>query len=404
MYRLTLARRMRVVMVVGTFGKTTTTRAILHALGQPADHWTERNANNQGSVAWSLIRHPPWRSHVVVEAGILEPNTMATYARFLRPDVVVVTCVGSEHLQSFKSIEHLRSEKAEAVRALRVNGVAVLNRDDPHVRWMSHETQAKVVWYGYDETSDLRGQNWSDDWPQGGKLEFEFSGKTHRVFSQLTGRHSSYALLAALTVAQVEQQEIQKSVAALEALSPTPSRMQRRLTANKVWLIRDDFKSTLETVHAALDALVGIPGRIIIVLGGIDSPPKPQRPVYREVAARAAALADEIVVVGSTYQFYAAELERQQKGSARLETLHTFRQISEASKYLKSCVNPGTVVLIKGRKSERLARLALALEGREVRCNVEGCRLHFQNCDDCALLEKSSPSTGFRLDERIVEK
>ena len=402
LYRVTLARRMSVVMVVGTFGKTTTTRAILQALGQRPDHWSERNANNQGSVAWSLLRHPPWRSHVVIEAGILGPNTMAPYARCLRPNIVVVTCVGSEHLQSFTGIEQLRSEKAEAVRALETNGIAVLNRDDPHVQWMAHETRARIVWYGYHHESDVQGVSWSNDWPDGGKLEFTCYGQAHHVASQLTGRHSSYALLAAVAVAQVENRSMAEASTDLTALSPTPGRMQRRLTADKVWLLRDDFKSTWETVHAALDALVGIPGRITIVLGGIDSPPKPQRPAYRRVAARAAELADEIVLVGPTGPFYSAELERHRIGGARLQTVQAFRQVSDASDYLKSRLQPGDVVFIKGRKSERLARLALALEGREVRCNVEGCRLHFQNCDDCALLGKRSPSTGIRLDDRIV--
>ena len=170
------------------------------------------------------------------------------------------------------------------------------------------------------------------------------------------------------------------------------------------WGKSDDFKSTWETVHTALDALVGIPGRITIVLGGIDSPPKPQRPVYRRVAARAAELADEIIVVGPTAPFYSAELERHRISNSRLHTVQMFRQVSDAGHYLKSRLRPGDVVFIKGRKSERLARLALALEGREVRCDVEGCRLHFQNCDDCALLEKCSPSTGIRLDDRIVEQ
>ena len=404
LYRSTLARRMRVITVVGTFGKTTTTRAIFHALGERADRWMERNANTQGTVAWSLLRQPPWRKHVVIETGVIEPGVMAGYGRVLRPDIVVVTCIGSEHLDSFEDLEHLRAEKAAAVRGLSPDAVAILNHDDPHVRWMAGETRARVVWYGYEGDCDLQAGDWENNWPHGGILSLASRHGHHRVQSQLTGRQSSYALLAAMTVAMVEDRDLSLAAAGLATLTPTPSRMQRCLVPGNVWVLRDDFKATLETVHAALDALAGVPGRIIVVLGGIDSPPKPQRPCYRAVAARAASLADEIVIVGQTWPLYAAELERQRKGPARLQVVHAARHVAEATAYLRGRIKSGDVVFIKGRKPEHLARIALALEGREVRCSVEACRLHFQNCDDCALLSRSGPTEGTRLDDRVVTR
>ncbi len=102
--RKLLADRQRVVMVVGSYGKTTTTRAIRAALGLPPSRWSEANPNTLGEVAWSALREAAWRRHVVAEAGIAAPGQMAHYAEILRPHTTVVTCVGHEHVRAFGDV------------------------------------------------------------------------------------------------------------------------------------------------------------------------------------------------------------------------------------------------------------------------------------------------------------
>ena len=48
---------------------------------------------------------------------------------------------------------------------------------------------------------------------------------------------------------------------------------------------------------------------------------------------------------------------------------------------------PGDVVLVKGRDTERLDRVALALQGRQVRCAIEFCDLRGVRCETCPKLE-----------------
>jgi len=45
-------------------------------------------------------------------------------------------------------------------------------------------------------------------------------------------------------------------------------------------------------------------------------------------------------------------------------------------------------VLIKGRRSQKLERIALALEGRPVRCRLIACQVQATHCDHCPMLEK----------------
>ncbi len=51
----------------------------------------------------------------------------------------------------------------------------------------------------------------------------------------------------------------------------------------------------------------------------------------------------------------------------------------------------GDVVLIKGRSTQRLERIALLLEGREVGCDLAFCKVASGRCERCPMLERGWP-------------
>src|SRR6185295_7887271 len=134
-YRQTFLRPTRIVVVVGSLGKTTTKRALDAALDCPDRDFAFSNYGS--SLAGNLLRVRRGDPHAVLEVGVGGPGPMAPYARMIRPNVVVVTSIKSEHNRSFPTLEETRAEKVKMVQALPPKGVALLNGDDPHVRWMS---------------------------------------------------------------------------------------------------------------------------------------------------------------------------------------------------------------------------------------------------------------------------
>ena len=68
-------------------------------------------ANAWTSVAMAVLRIRPSQRHAVIEVGIGGRGQMEQYARLLRPDLTVVTSIGSEHHGSLGSLEVTRAEK-----------------------------------------------------------------------------------------------------------------------------------------------------------------------------------------------------------------------------------------------------------------------------------------------------
>lgn len=382
--RRLLTADVRLVAVIGSFGKTTTARAVTAALGLPPNPTIEYNSSI-GAVR-NLNRLRPNHRHGVLEIGISKPGQMAGYASLTRPDIVVVTCIGSEHNRSLGSLERTREEKAEMLRTVPSGGLAVVNADDDHALWMARQTRARVVTFGERDGADVAARDVRIDWPRGTAFCLDVAGVRRAVRSRLLGRHSIGALLAAAAVASQEGFGLDGIVAALESFAPTPGRMQVEALANGAWLVRDDFKSSLETIERALSTLAEIPARRrVAVLGEVSEPPGRQGDVYRALGARLAASADAAVFVGGNYRRWASGAAA--AGMDRAHLVDAGRDVSRAADQARELTGPGDVVLVKGRDTQRLDRVSLALLEQPVGCTISSCSLRTVRCERCPMLE-----------------
>jgi len=385
LYRRTFARRTRVVTVVGSFGKTTTTRALATILG--ASPW-DGDGNALTSVAMAVFGIRPCDRHAVIEIGIEKPGEMASYAHMVRPDITVVTSIGSEHNTSLGTLEMTREEKAEMVRIVSPSGLVVLNGDDPNVRWMRGQTQAQVVTFGFEETNDVWASDVSlEDWPSGTRFTLHTHGETRDLRIRLIGRPMVYPILAAVAVALAEGFTLDQIQPGLEALSPTPGRLEPVQLQNGAMILRDDYKSALETVEAALDVLAEIPAkRRIVVLGQVTEPPGEQGPIYRHLGERVGSIASRAIFICDRRDS-ACSAGATSAGMQRSAIVKTGRDMFKAIEVLQDDLGPGDVVLIKGRITERLDRITLALMGRTVSCRIGSCKTRILRCDRCPMLE-----------------
>jgi len=387
-YRRTLLRKTYVVAVIGSLGKTTATRAIHRLLCGPER--TLFGPNSGSSLAMAILRIRPSARHAAVEVGIERPGEMAAYARMIRPDMTVVTSVASEHNTSFAFLELTRAEKSKMVQGLPESGIAVLNGDDPNVLWMATQTRARVVTFGFGEANEVRASNIVLDWPNGTGFRLHAFGETRELKTQLIGRVMVYSILAAVTVALVNGLSLDQSLTAIGDLSPTRGRLEPIRLANGAYLLRDDYKSPLETIHTALDTLSEIPARRrMVVLGDVSETPGSTGPIYRNIGMHVAKIASKAIFISHSrkgFQNYAAGAKRGGLPPSSIIKVHN--DILRAIEILQRDITPGDVVLIKGRSHQRLDRISLALMGKRVRCDVAMCQSGSIRCQDCPMLER----------------
>lgn len=386
-YRRHLVQDTRIVAVVGSSGKTTTMRAATFSVGRRPHPDAERNAWD--SLARAIFRIRPGDRHAVIEVGIDKVGQMAMYASVLRPDITVVTAIGSEHNRSLGTLEVTRAEKSLMVRALPISGAAVLNGDDPNVLWMKGLTRARVVTFGMDKANDVRATHIVFDWPKGMKLKVHAFGQVRDLYVRLIGRHMVYPVLAAIGLALVEGFDLDQIAERLKGMTPTPRRLEPVQLPNGAFMLLDCEKAPIETIEAAFDTLSEIPARRrIIVLGEVSEPPGSQGPIYRHLGERISQVASKAILVCRKNSFKSYAGGATGSGFSRHALVHAGTDVLKAAEALRGDLGPGDVVLIKGRDTQRLDRVWLALAGRTVRCDVDDCDTKAVACESCPMLER----------------
>ncbi len=397
-YRRTVLRKIRVIAVIGSLGKSTTARAVAAALGQ---RQPDGVSNSRNALAFDLLSHSPKSSHAVLEAGVNGPGIMRGTASMLNPDIVVVTSIASEHILSFGNLYNTRNEKAEMLRILTPRQTAILNADDPNVMWMASQTSARIITCGFSDSADVRASDFKILPP--GRISFliQAGGQSWPIRLSILGRHMVFPVLAAVAVAVNEGRDISSVIASLEGMKALEGRMQPVVLTSGALLIRDDFKSNRESVGCALAFLKDYPARRkILVLGGVSEIQNSDRYAFwREMGKKIADSADYSILFLQKNPFRRCRNEAVAAGMNPGNIIRADGDPVSALPLIPEDLGEGDVILIKGRTDHRTSRLSLLLMGCNVNCRLHSCHLPV-DCGICELLEKSgadSPLLGPNL-------
>jgi UDP-N-acetylmuramoyl-tripeptide--D-alanyl-D-alanine ligase len=389
-WRRLVLRRTRVVAVTGSLGKTSTAAATAAAAGAPFDP----NAANYGSfLAAAVLRCRPRRRWLVVEVAVSRPGQMRAYARLLRPDVVILTGIGGEHLSVFGSLDALAREKAILPMAVRRRGLVVVNADDERCLAIAGRAAARVVRVGFAAGSDWRIEQASLDWPHGTSLRLAGPAGcrlalTTRWIGRDLARCAAFAAAASLETGGDPAAVAMR----LAALSPTPWRLEPMPLPGGAWLLCDAWKGSWRSTQSALGVLQGIASwRRVAVLGAVEEPEGGEAAAYRRYGRLAAAAAQRILFVGSSAEYRRFRAGAREAGPAAPALEHC-ADAAAAAAALRDELRGGTVILVKGRQRQKLGRVAMLLRGEAVDCRLRLCPARGLRCELCPRLRAAPAS------------
>jgi len=386
LYRRTRGRHTRLAAVVGSFGKTTTTRTLRTVFG--LDVATQKSGNAYETLARHVFQIQPDDPYMALEVGISDFGQMADYARVLRPDIAVVTSIGKAHQKALRTLENTRHEKAEMVRALSASGLAVLNGDDPNVLWMKSQTRASVITYGLKPENDVSASDYRMMGLEGARFCLHLDGQTHNLHVRLLGQHMVYPILAAIAAAHGEGLPLTQTLSKLEHLAPSMGRLEPVPLPDDILLLRDDHKGSLISIHAALEVLAQLPAkRRIAVLHEPSDTIDPPELVYPPLGAHLARIVTHLLFMGESTCLDHLAAGMKDTGLTPPSCIHIQGDVLDAIQTLHQIISPGDVILLKGPHQTRLLRITLSLLKRSVRCRATYCDARME-CPRCPMLEK----------------
>jgi UDP-N-acetylmuramoyl-tripeptide--D-alanyl-D-alanine ligase len=333
-----------------------------------------------------MLSLDPASRYYVYEACSTGPGTVACQLEIVRPQIGVVTNVGTDHRKAFRTLEATAREKATLVEVLPRDGLAILNADDPHVAAMAARTKAQVVTYGLSPAAEIRGSNVDSRWPDRLTLDVSHGNHRIRVATRLVGEHWATSVLAAISCGIGCGLDLAACAEAVSAVDPVFGRYSVHRKAGGPIFVLDSAKASYWTIPSSLAflAAASAPSKTV-VFGTISDYAGNASRAYRRVARQALAVADRIVFVGP-HSDHIARLRKQDEGNR----LFSFPSAHAASAFLSDTHAAEELIFVKASvNADHLERIMLAQCDRVV-CWREKCK-RSGNCPACAQYRRPSP-------------
>jgi len=246
-----------IVAVTGTNGKSTTTTLIGEMLAASGEH-----AFVGGNLGTPLIEAVEG-SWAVAVAEV--SSFQLEWVHEFRPAVAVLLNLSPDHLDRHGSMAAYAAVKARIFAAQEETDVAVLNRDDPAVWELRTGLRGRVVSIGFHRDAFTCGA-----FLQGGEIAYrDATGEVTFALAgtRLEGRHHLEDMMAAISAARLCGASPAAIQSVLDSFPGLPHRCEFVHEARGVRYY-DDSKAT--NVGAVVKALHSLPGRVVLLAGGLD--------------------------------------------------------------------------------------------------------------------------------------
>lgn len=356
-----LRLNMKVVAVTGSVGKSTTKEMIACVLdGTYRVGKTPANHNNDIGMPMALLAMPEDTEVAVLEMGMNHFREIAYLASIGRPDVAVITNIGTMHIEHLGSMQGILQAKLEILEGMQENGRIILNGDD-QLLWNRHKLYpVHTRYFGIQNPEcDVLG---SDISQQDGILSFQVhSGSlTFPVELALEGEHYVPDALAAISVGLemgVDAAKIQERLSRFRNMAGR----QEILEIRGCTVIKDCYNAGPESMAAALNVLGHKPGRHIAVLGDMLELGVCTQAEHYRIGRIAAEKADVLMAYGPNAPRVIGGAITGGMNDRCAKAYDDQKKLAEA---LSRIARPGDVILVKGSRGMHMERV-LDLFGKE---------------------------------------
>jgi len=298
------SRKLKMIGVTGTNGKSTTTFLIKHLL-ERANQPTGLVGTVQYEIGERLLPAPRTTPESLdlqellsqcVEAGcrnvVIEVSSHALSqgrANEIEFAIGVFTNLTRDHLDFHRGMKDYFEAKARLFESLRQTGTkdrkAVINIDDPYGQQLVGRfgRDLSIITYGMGARADFRASDFKVEM-NGTSYRLDANDKSYLVRLPLIGRFNIYNSLAALATARAVGLDIRNAVLALAKAPQIPGRLEA-VPAKRKFQVFVDYAHTDDALLNVVKTCRDLnPSRLILVFGCGGDRDRTKRPLMGAIA------------------------------------------------------------------------------------------------------------------------
>jgi len=392
--------RPTIIGITGSMGKTSTKEAIFNVVSQKyRARRSEKNFNNEfglpltvlgsdspakspfkwlallAKAGLMILSNQKYPQILVLEMGVDRPGDMDYLLSIVRPNIAILTGIGSSHMEFFKDTGELGREKGKIASLLGPGDTFIVNADNAEALKRKDGVKGKIITYGIKGNADISPSDIQENLqePYGTQFSVIIDGNKINARVKALGESHLSALIAACAVAQALKIEKDLVLKGLQEYKPAPGRLNIITGIKHSVIIDDTYNSSPDPVKAALRLLRKIPSEYkIAVLGDMLVLGNISVQSHREIGeAAAAAGLSRLVTVGPGGKIIA---EGAAAAGFNRELILCFDTADEAKKPLQELMRPGSLVLIKGSQGMRMEKITKEVMAEPMRAPELLCR------------------------------
>ncbi|MCK4539623.1 hypothetical protein KAU09_00535 [Candidatus Parcubacteria bacterium] len=391
----------KVIGITGSVGKTTAKEAVYVVLKDKFNtRRSVKNYNNEIGLPLAIIgvdsprksligwisvflkaskliffKDENYPKVLILEMGIDRPGDMDYLLKIAKPDIGIITFVGSVHLEYFASKEKLRQEKGKLIKNIKKSGYSIINYDNEGSRKSINESKAKIISYGLDEEASLRAreirfsfEETGENSLQGINFKIIYDGAaTPVLLPNVLGVNAIYAALAGAAAGIALGMNMVEISQSLRQFVSPKGRMNIIKGIKNTTIIDDTYNSEPQSVIAALETLkmISAKNRKIAVLGDMLELGRYSEDGHKEVGRYLFETGvDKLILAGERSRDIGRGAT--EAGMLRDDIFH-FSKSDDAKMFVQDRLRAGDLVLIKGSQGMRMEKIVKEIMAEPLR-------------------------------------
>lgn len=234
-----------IVTVVGSVGKTSTREMITSVLREEKNVLcTKKNFNSNIGISLMCLEIDN-QDVCVLEAGIDKFGEMEELSDILKPDIVVMTVIGTSHIGTFKTKKNIFIEKSKILNNIKGIKKVIANGDDMYLSTLTPCESYDVDKVSIDNVDGILVFENS--------LEFNtrLYGDKLKIKINQIGDHNIYNALMAIKVAEYFNIKKKNIINGIKNYKNYTGRLQQ-ICVNGITLIDDTYNASSESMRSGL--------------------------------------------------------------------------------------------------------------------------------------------------------
>ncbi|MBQ9313612.1 MAG: UDP-N-acetylmuramoyl-tripeptide--D-alanyl-D-alanine ligase [Clostridia bacterium] len=354
-----------VVAVTGSAGKTSTKDMIASVVGTSYNVLkTAGNLNNHIGVPMTILGLKKHNA-LVVEMGMNNLGEISVLSKIAKPNIAVITNVGTAHIGNLGSRENILKAKLEIVEGLKEDGILIINNDNDllHEWQKDQKGNLKIETYGIENDSNLTALNIQlEDNSSNFYVHFKQNENNRmddeNILVPVGGLHFIYNALCAIAVGKILGISMEKIKIGIANFELSKNRMEIEKT-NGVTIVNDCYNANFDSMKAALESVSKMEGkRRIAILGDMLELGEFSKELHNKVGLEVVKNNIDILVTVGKEAENIANIACE-KG---MNETYTLKSNEEAINLMRSIVKNGDIILIKASNGMKFIEIVNSLK------------------------------------------